>query len=241
MKTPINATDHVCLSLLAEPFAAHELKLKPGVVSGARCLAMPYVDARTVMDRLDAVMGVEAWQDDYEPLPDGTVLCRLRLLIGGQWIAKCDAGGPSEQPDAGDRRKAAVSDALKRAAVKFGIGRYLYRLEPQWVDYDPQRKRIVGKLAPAPAPRPVARLTARPTVQLPADGAELQERLYACDDRLSAAGLCRPGELMAHLAVAGRKQGYGPDLADWSGPAIAFAAAETRRFEAARRDRKAVA
>jgi hypothetical protein len=39
-----------------------------------------------------------------------------------------DVGGPSEQPDEGDRVKAAFSDALKRAAVKFGIGRYLYRL-----------------------------------------------------------------------------------------------------------------
>ena len=59
------------------------------------------------------------------------------------WITKTDVGGQSEQPDEGDRRKAAFSDALKRAAVKFGIGRYLYRLKPQWVDYDPQKKRFV--------------------------------------------------------------------------------------------------
>jgi hypothetical protein len=32
---------------------------------------------------------------------------------------------------------------LKRAAVKFGIGRYLYRLPAQWQDYDPQRRQFV--------------------------------------------------------------------------------------------------
>src|SRR5262249_13820499 len=76
-------------------------------------------------------------------LPDGSVMCRLRLKFGDQWITKTDVGSPSEQPDSGDRLKAAVSDALKRAAVKFGIGRYLYRLSASWVDYDPVNKQIV--------------------------------------------------------------------------------------------------
>jgi len=55
---------------------------------------------------------------------------------------KTDVGSPSEQPDDGDRLKAAFSDALKRAAIKLGIGRYLYRLPRQWVDYDPQSKQF---------------------------------------------------------------------------------------------------
>jgi hypothetical protein len=74
------------------------------------------------------VLGVENWQDEYEILADGSVMCRLKLKLGGEWITKTDVGSPSEQPDGGDRLKAAFSDALKRAAVKFGIGRYLYRL-----------------------------------------------------------------------------------------------------------------
>src|SRR5262249_39110857 len=44
----------------------------------------------------------------------------------------------------GDKVKAAFSDALKRAAVKWGVGRYIYRLEGVWMDYDPQRKQIRG-------------------------------------------------------------------------------------------------
>jgi hypothetical protein len=65
-------------------------------------------------------------------LPDGAVVCRLRLKIGDQWITKVDVGSPSGQPDNGDRTKAAFSDALKRAAVKFGIGRYSLPLSECW-------------------------------------------------------------------------------------------------------------
>src|SRR5579872_2693116 len=129
---------------LAEPFDADEVKFKPGVISGNRALALPYVDARAIQDRLDEVLGVVGWQDEYECLPDGSVVCRLRLRLGAEWITKMDVGSPSEQPDEGDRRKAAFSDALKRAAVKFGIGRYLYRLPVQWVDFDPKRRQFSG-------------------------------------------------------------------------------------------------
>ena len=121
---------------LAEPFDPTEVKFKPGVISGNRALALAYIDARVIQDRLDEVLGVEGWQDDYECREDGSVICRLRLRLGDEWVTKVDIGGPSEQPDGGDRLKAAFSDALKRAAVKFGLGRYLYRLPGQWVDYD---------------------------------------------------------------------------------------------------------
>ena len=89
------------------------------------------------------MVGVLGWQDEYECLPDGSVVCKLRLRLGDEWITKMDVGGPSEQPDEGDRRKAAFSDALKRAAVKFGIGRYLYRLPNQWADYDAHKRQFV--------------------------------------------------------------------------------------------------
>src|SRR5437773_7797711 len=127
---------------LAAPFDLSEVRFKPAVVSGNRAMALAYVDARVVQNRLDEVLGVDGWQDDYECLADGSVVCRLRLRMGDEWITKVDVGGPSEQPDGGDRLKAAFSDALKRAAVKFGVGRYLYRLPAQWVDYDPQRRQF---------------------------------------------------------------------------------------------------
>src|SRR5438105_10533872 len=138
------ATDVKALTQqLSAPFEASEVRFKPQKVTGNKALALAYVDARVIQDRLDDVLGVEGWQDKYECLPDGSVVCRLRLRLGGAWVTKMDVGSPSEQPDEHDRLKAAFSDALKRAAVKFGIGRYLYRLQGQWVDYDPQRRQFV--------------------------------------------------------------------------------------------------
>ncbi len=255
---PAPAVDVEALTgALAAPFDPGEVRFKPAVVSGNRAMALAYVDARVIQDRLDEVLGVAGWQDDYECLPDGTVVCRLRLRLGDTWVTKVDVGGPSEQPDGGDRVKAAFSDALKRAAVKFGVGRYLYRLPAQWVDYDPQRRqfarppalpasalpaRIAEPKAPPketpakPAPRkPAAKVGGH---ALPANGIELHRRLTDYDARLAARGICAKGDLVKHVVQAGVKAGYEPDLASWSGPAIALAAEETKSFEAEARKRQ---
>jgi hypothetical protein len=125
---------------LAEPFPDASIGMKPQSVKGNRALVVFYCDARDVMDRLDAVIGIGSWQDDYELLPDGSVICRLKICVEDRWITKTDVGSPSEQPDGGDRLKAAFSDALKRAAVKYGIGRYLYSMPNLWADYDPVKR-----------------------------------------------------------------------------------------------------
>src|SRR5213592_2917072 len=56
---------------LSAPFELTEVKFKPAVVSGNRAMALAYVDARVIQDRLDDVLGVDGWQDEYECLPDG--------------------------------------------------------------------------------------------------------------------------------------------------------------------------
>jgi hypothetical protein len=247
---------------LAAPFDPGEVKFKPQTVSGNRALAIPFVDARVIQDRLDDVLGVMGWQDSYECLPEGSVVCQLSIRIGGEWITKTDVGGQSEQPDEGDRRKAAFSDALKRAAVKFGVGRYLYRLKPQWVDYDPQKRQFVrppvlpaakngSQTTPNPqSPQPTHSPTedgaaeqAKPARGIPANGPELQRRLYDYDDRLAKQGLCKPGDLVKAIVQAGHTEGYDKDLSAWSGPAIQLAIEETRAFEARLREpaRKEVA
>jgi hypothetical protein len=82
---------------LAAPFDAAAVRWKPMKVQGNRALAAAYIDSRAVQDRLDEVLGVDGWQDDYQCLPDGSVVCRLRCRIGGEWLTKVDVGGPSEQ------------------------------------------------------------------------------------------------------------------------------------------------
>jgi hypothetical protein len=227
----------VVTQALATPFEPSKVKFKPAVVSGNRALALAYVDVRAIQDRLDDVLGVERWQDEYEVLPDGSVVCKLRLRLGDEWITKMDVGGPSGQPDEGDRRKAAFSDALKRAAVKFGVGRYLYRLPSQWVDYDPQKRQFVRtptlpRSALPLKPSPKEGITQHGLHALPVNGADLQKRLYDYDARLARQVLCAQGDLIKHIVQAGIKAGQEADLATWDASGIALAVQEAKRFEA---------
>jgi hypothetical protein len=128
---------------LAAPFKVSQLGWKPQVVKDNRALAVPYIDARDVMNRLDQVLGPTNWRDAYKVLAGGCVVCRLSVRLDGEWVSKVDVGSPSEQPDDGHRMKAAFSDALKRAAIKFGVARYLSYLPPTWADYDPKTRQIV--------------------------------------------------------------------------------------------------
>src|SRR5271166_3467138 len=116
-------TQHpVLFAALAAPFDASELKLKSQ--AGRQ---LHYVTARTVMNRLDDVLGPENWWDDFVPL-EHSVICRLTIrLPDGTTLTKSDAGGYAGMADPGDDDKSGFADAFKRAAVKFGVGRYLYR------------------------------------------------------------------------------------------------------------------
>jgi len=126
------------LHKLAAPFEPSLVHWKPQALSAdkTRALATCYVDARVVMDRLDIVVGGD-WSFDWEPLPGGEV--KGILTVCG--VTRADVGERGSG-DFGDTLKAAVSDALKRAAVHFGVARYLYDLPAQWVGYDARRKRL---------------------------------------------------------------------------------------------------
>ena len=80
-----------------------------------------YIDARDVMERLDSVFGIDGWQTKYEYL-GGRMICNLSVQFNDTWITKSDGADDSSIEGA----KGGISDALKRAAVLLGIGRYLY-------------------------------------------------------------------------------------------------------------------
>ena len=105
---------------LAAPFEPSEVKWKPAVVRNNRCLAMAYIDARLVQDRLDEVLGLDGWQTENFQVGPDSVECRLSLRINGEWVTRADVGSISEQPDAGNRLKAAYSDALKGRLSRSG-------------------------------------------------------------------------------------------------------------------------
>jgi hypothetical protein len=110
---------------LAAPIEADRVKWRWG--DQKKTFKLHYVTARTVMNRLDEVLGPENWWDDYVPA-EHSVLCRLSIrLPDGRILTKCDAGGYPGMADEGDDDKGGYSDSFKRAGVKFGIARELYR------------------------------------------------------------------------------------------------------------------
>jgi hypothetical protein len=140
---------------LAAPFEPEEIKVRS---QAGRSL--PYITARTIMNRLDDVLGPSNWWDDYQPL-EHSVICRLTVrLPDGTTLTKCDAGGYAGMADPGDDDKSGFADAFKRAAVKFGVGRYLYRDGvPRFARHEPTARHDVAA-APAPsssAARPAAK------------------------------------------------------------------------------------
>jgi len=97
----------------------------------AKCLA--YVEARAIMDRFDEVFGPAHWRVRYEIHSSG-VLCALGVKFGDEWVEKVDG---AEQTDF-EPFKGGISGALKRAAVLWGPGRYLYNVEEGWAKIVPQ-------------------------------------------------------------------------------------------------------
>jgi hypothetical protein len=104
---------------LKAPIPASLIKQRPGRGSGK----FSYITSRVVMDRLDTVCGPENWRDEYAPsLAGDGVQCTIYIRVDGEWIGKSDVGSESNI----EEEKGAYSDALKRAAVKWGIARELY-------------------------------------------------------------------------------------------------------------------
>lgn len=127
------------LARLAEPFAVHEVQWKPGATAGGKAMALPFVNASAIQERLDAVLGA-SWEARYDFLEGGAVLCCLRVRIGDEWHERCDVGQCGKGGE--NATKQGVSDAFKRAARAWGLGRYLTRVPRQWVSYDTQHRRF---------------------------------------------------------------------------------------------------
>jgi len=113
----------------------------------------PYLEADPIIDRLDDVLGPGGWSLDIEAAGDRAAICRLTIL----GVTKAGAGQIAADQKTDQPFKAAATDALKRAAVLFGIGRYLHKVQNEWrkPTADGSRpKRGAAPKAPPPAPRP---------------------------------------------------------------------------------------
>lgn len=119
------------LKLLAAPFPKQAVHWRAQSLTrdGDKAMALAYLDARDVQDRLDMVCGPDRWQCAYDETPRGRIIARIGIKIGEDWVWKADGAGDT----AVEGEKGGISDAFKRAAVPWGVGRYLYRLSAPWV------------------------------------------------------------------------------------------------------------
>jgi hypothetical protein len=137
--------DRLTLSELARPFPAVQLNWKPQMIAkdGSRALAVAYIDARDVAERLDEVVGPLNWAVDHKQVGGQTLTgIGIRDTGTGEWVWKWDTGLVGREKDEALSVKGSLSDGLKRAAVLWGVGRYLYRLPKSWVGYDGQKRRL---------------------------------------------------------------------------------------------------
>lgn len=180
------------LAGLAAPFPPERVSWRVGSTNGDKTkgLALAYIDARDVYDRLDSVVGPANWQCRYPHAGQKTV-CEIGIRIDGEWVWKANGAGDSDV----EAEKGAMSDAVKRAAVVWGIGRYLYDVDSPWVEivqkgrsyviaeheYARLRRLLGG--APAPAARPQTKPAADTNKEVllhklsPGDSATLRDAL----------------------------------------------------------------
>lgn len=140
------------LNRLSDPFVAWDIEWFIGVTTQDKTqgLAIPFITNRAVQERLDIVCGPDGWRNEYQALGEREVidkntqnvvkktsqLCGISIWSEDrqEWITKWDG---AEESDI-EAIKGSLSSAMKRAAVQWGIGRYLYYLESPWVEIEPQ-------------------------------------------------------------------------------------------------------
>ena len=135
---------------LREPFDLKFINWKINNYNGSRTKAMItfYLDARAVQNRLNQVLGVEGWSFSFTELEKvPAVHGKLTVYFFStntknskssdecviHEVTREDVGYASTT-DKAEWFKDAVSDALKRCAVHFGVGHFLYALPNYWVD-----------------------------------------------------------------------------------------------------------
>ena len=122
------------LNDLKKPTPASEILYRVGSIydkNNGKATVLSYVDARYVQDTLDNVVGPENWESKFYEAK-GALFCEITIDIDGKKISKSDCGTESDIAPA----KGEASDAFKRAAVMFGIGRDLYSAETYFADLE---------------------------------------------------------------------------------------------------------
>ena len=129
---------------LAMPFANGDIEWRVSATTKdkTRGLAVPYVTNRAIQNRLDDTVGVDGWYNEFAAWKNGTAqLCGISIYLKEQnlWLTKWDGADDSDIESV----KGGLSDSMKRAAVEWGVGRYLYGMTQLWVPIQPCGKGFI--------------------------------------------------------------------------------------------------
>ena len=133
---------------LQAPFTPEEIEWRVGATNSPKTqgLVFPYLTSRAIQDRLDEVFNPGNWRNAYRPWKDKAQIGIIEIWDDDRkiWIGKEDGADDSDF----EPTKGGLSDAMKRAAVQWGIGRYLYKLPEMWAEIAPRGKSFVVKVEP---------------------------------------------------------------------------------------------
>ena len=130
---------------LEKPFSNEELEFRVGATNSDKTkgLALAYVQARAIQNRLDETVGLNNWRVSYKEITGGFI-ATLEIKIDNEWIAKEDGSGVTDY----ESIKGGISCAFKRVASVWGIGRYLYEVESRWYPIEQKGKSYIFKDTP---------------------------------------------------------------------------------------------
>ena len=157
------------------PLHPEEIEIRVGTVSQSGASLLLYQDARCAMDILDETVGCGNWQRIHREIK-GNMYCAIGIWDENkkQWIWKWDCGVESNT----EKEKGESSDAYKRSAVNWGIGRELYSAGHIFVKC-PTKKKENGR------------------------GYELDDRYYFSDAKVSVIELNEFGDIERLIIVDG--------------------------------------
>jgi len=123
-------------STLSVPLMPEEVEWRIQSTSkdGSKTTVVPYIQNRAVMNRLDMCYGEFYWRNEFQRWGDKGVLCGISIYDEErkEWVTKWDGADDTHI----EPTKGGLSDAMKRCAVQWGMGRELYQYPRIFIEGD---------------------------------------------------------------------------------------------------------
>jgi hypothetical protein len=118
--------------ILTAPIQSNEIEWRvQQQTSTGKLIIVPYINNRCVMQRFDAAFGPTNWTSEFREIGNGFI-CRLTVTVDKKTVYREDGASKTNiEPE-----KGGISDAMKRAAVQFGLGRCLYDYPKVMIETD---------------------------------------------------------------------------------------------------------